>query len=81
MEDVGFTDDMNDQDSESVGMAEKDDADLSFQKHTGDYYSYNVKQILSAAISCCQEDVTGCNHVFFCFCQRSFELIFTNALG
>lgn len=45
MEDVGFTDDMNDQDGESVGMAEKDDADLSFQKHTGDYYSYNVKQI------------------------------------
>ena len=43
MEDVGFTDDMNDQDGESVGMAEKDDADLSFQKHTGDYYSYNVK--------------------------------------
>ena len=46
MEDVGFTDNMNDQDGESVGMAEKDDADLSFQKHTGDYYSYDVKQIL-----------------------------------
>ena len=57
MEDVGFTDDMNDQDGESVGMAEKDDADLSFQKHTGEYYSYNVKQILSATISCCQGDV------------------------
>lgn len=57
MEDVGFTDDMNDQDGESVGMAEKDDADLSFQKHTGDYYSYNVKQILSATISCHQENI------------------------
>ena len=38
MEDVGVGDEVDDQDEENGDMAEKDDTDLCFQRHTGKYY-------------------------------------------
>ncbi|PFX28860.1 Angio-associated migratory cell protein [Stylophora pistillata] len=48
MEDVGFTDDMNDQDGENVGMTEKDNADLCFQKHTASVFSVAIEPVNSS---------------------------------
>ena len=47
MEDVGVGDEVDDQDEEIGDMAEKDDTDLCFQKHTGKLVLCSVSAIKS----------------------------------
>ena len=47
MEDVGVGDEVDDQVEENGDMAEKDDTDLCFQKHTGKLVLCSVSAIKS----------------------------------
>ena len=50
MEDVGVGDEVDDEDEENGDMAEKDDTDLCFQKHTGKYYCLQACLVFSEII-------------------------------